>query len=263
MREEASRRGRLWGAACGFALSVLVAVPVIVYATGVSVPNNFANGQIIDADDMNANFDALVAGINDTVTRLGVVEATSAHLGYRRDSVVGGLGMVTANASADIRPPAGETWYIERVSKGNFATMGLSNGSVTTPLSQPAGNVLGLFISNSLFVRVNNTGATPSAFYYSGRRLPAEFVGTLIEVPQNGTTSVRPPVGEVWLITHLGATASDALITDGQNGVISSTAQGDSPFRFPFVITNDYFLTWTNPSTQNQAFVATGIKLPQ
>lgn len=47
-----------------------VCVPALLYASQVTTPNTFATGDVIKAADMNANFAALEAGIDDNDTRI-------------------------------------------------------------------------------------------------------------------------------------------------------------------------------------------------
>jgi hypothetical protein len=56
-------------------LLVLAAVPVVVYAGAVPVLIQFVNGQIADADEMNANFATVAEAVDDNDARIQVVEA--------------------------------------------------------------------------------------------------------------------------------------------------------------------------------------------
>jgi uncharacterized protein YjbI with pentapeptide repeats len=69
-----SRRSRLILAA-----AVLV-VATASYAASVSMPYTFVNGTIADADQVNANFGALVAESNDQDSRLAALEVSVATL---------------------------------------------------------------------------------------------------------------------------------------------------------------------------------------
>jgi hypothetical protein len=55
-------------------LLVLAAVPVAVYAGAVPLLVQFVNGQIADADEVNANFAAVSTAVDDNDSRLGVLE---------------------------------------------------------------------------------------------------------------------------------------------------------------------------------------------
>lgn len=54
----------------------LVAVPVALFASSLSIPNAFSNGATADATAVNANFAAIATAHNDTDTRLGTVETS-------------------------------------------------------------------------------------------------------------------------------------------------------------------------------------------
>jgi hypothetical protein len=55
-------------------LLVLIAIPLVVVAGAVSVPNTFVNGEIADADEVNANFVAVVEGIADTALGINATQ---------------------------------------------------------------------------------------------------------------------------------------------------------------------------------------------
>ena len=45
-----------------------------VYASSVTLPNVFVNGFPADADEVNANFNAVATGINDNDLRIGMID---------------------------------------------------------------------------------------------------------------------------------------------------------------------------------------------
>ena len=49
---------------------VWLLVPLVVTACTVTVPNTFVNGTPADADQVNANFDAVEIAVNDNDARL-------------------------------------------------------------------------------------------------------------------------------------------------------------------------------------------------
>ncbi len=57
----------------GLALAT-VALPALLFASAVSIPNTFATGTVADAASVNANFSALAAGSNDNHVRLAELE---------------------------------------------------------------------------------------------------------------------------------------------------------------------------------------------
>ncbi len=56
------------------AVLVLLVVPLVVAAGTVTVPNTFMNGEVADADQVNANFDAVETEVNDNDARITVLE---------------------------------------------------------------------------------------------------------------------------------------------------------------------------------------------
>jgi hypothetical protein len=58
----------------GFA-AALTAIPLAAYAAQVSLPNSFTGGTIADANQVNANFDALLAESNTQDLRIAALEA--------------------------------------------------------------------------------------------------------------------------------------------------------------------------------------------
>ena len=70
-----TRRGLLITAA----VAALV-LPVIALAAPVEIPNEFSDGDVIDAEAFNENFDAIAAAIDDNDARLADVESSVAAL---------------------------------------------------------------------------------------------------------------------------------------------------------------------------------------
>jgi len=56
-------------------LLVLLAIPLVVAAGTLSVPNTFTNGTVADADEVNQNFGAAETAINDNDARIGAAES--------------------------------------------------------------------------------------------------------------------------------------------------------------------------------------------
>ena len=83
-------------------LLVLLAVPLVVVAGTVTVPNTFVNGEVADADEVNANFDAVETEVNDNDSRITAVETESATAQSTADTAVtdAAAAQSTANAAA-------------------------------------------------------------------------------------------------------------------------------------------------------------------
>ncbi len=57
-------------------VAAAITIPAGVWGRNVTVPHKFKNGEIADADEVNANFDELAEGINDNDRRLQSQEST-------------------------------------------------------------------------------------------------------------------------------------------------------------------------------------------
>jgi len=55
-------------------LGAFVVLPAAVYASQVTGLTNFLNGEVADADPVNANFTALATAINDNDNRVAALE---------------------------------------------------------------------------------------------------------------------------------------------------------------------------------------------
>lgn len=93
------RRGACW------ALSVLgvtvLMVPLVAYATTISIPHLFSNGTTADADEVNANFDALVIESNAQNSRIAGIETAIATLPSDVASNTSGIATNTSGISSN------------------------------------------------------------------------------------------------------------------------------------------------------------------
>jgi hypothetical protein len=53
---------------------VVIAIPLGVLASSLSMPNTFANGTVADAVEVNQNFSAVAAAVNDNDARIAALE---------------------------------------------------------------------------------------------------------------------------------------------------------------------------------------------
>jgi hypothetical protein len=81
---------------------VLLAVPLLVVAQAVTVPKTFMNGEIADADEVNANFEALADALDVTVpnsfANSGIADATEINTNF--DVLKNAVDTFTNDASA-------------------------------------------------------------------------------------------------------------------------------------------------------------------
>lgn len=75
-----SRRRRLFV----LAGAVGLAIPVLALASPVTVPHQFADGEVVSAQDFNDNFEAIASAINDNDARIGMVEAAVPQITIRK-----------------------------------------------------------------------------------------------------------------------------------------------------------------------------------
>jgi hypothetical protein len=69
---------RKWRPASGLPLLlVLLAIPLAVVAGTLTVPNTFVNGTAADADQVNANFDAVETQVNDNDSRITTAQSAA------------------------------------------------------------------------------------------------------------------------------------------------------------------------------------------
>lgn len=66
----ASQRGSRPLGRRALGLMLLLAVPLVAVAGTVTLPNTFVNGTIAEADQVNANFDAVKAAVDDNDSRI-------------------------------------------------------------------------------------------------------------------------------------------------------------------------------------------------
>ena len=69
--------------AVAIGLCALVGAPLVAVAAQLTIPFVFANGEVADAGEVNANFAALVDESNDQDTRIAAVEGASPLPGYQ------------------------------------------------------------------------------------------------------------------------------------------------------------------------------------
>jgi len=146
---------------------------------------------------------------------------------------------VGAGATFDIQPPAGQAYCITEFF-GDVAFVGdqpdvsvaLRDGVHAdavviidpTTAAQKGQRKKEIYITNANYLRVTNTGAGANNVGWSGYRVDPNIVITDIQtVPNAARYDIRPPAGQVWKITEIGAETMGAanhpdltfFITDG------------------------------------------------
>lgn len=158
-----------------------------------------------------------------TITNTG---AAGANIGWSAESVNvnnvrsgvirldgGGLGVV--------QPPPGETWMITEWGSdiwtvaGNInpnTAIGLTDGAfinsrIAVPTMERGQEKQPNIIINNM-VYLNIIGAAAGDFYFSAIRIPETAISSITDVLGAGLTpwvDIRPPDGEEWVITEIGA----------------------------------------------------------
>jgi len=109
-------------------LLVLLAIPLVVAAGTVTVPNTFTNGTTADANEVNANFDAVESAVNDNDARIGAAESGVA-------SNAAGIVAETARAafaeSANAMNIAAETLRAQAAEQTNAAANSANGAAIT------------------------------------------------------------------------------------------------------------------------------------
>jgi len=81
-------------------LLMLLAVPLVVAAGTVSVPNTFVNGEVADADQVNANFDAVETAVNDNDALITALETDTVAAQSTADAAATDAAAAQATADA-------------------------------------------------------------------------------------------------------------------------------------------------------------------
>lgn len=120
-----------------FVFGVCVALPLGVLAGTVSGLNVFVNGTVTDADDVNENFDLVVAAIDDNHDRVGFLEGDVADLLARVAALEAGAGTVDFSGNCadhlDAEPGAADGVYLADLDDdGNHANAVLVYCDMTT-----------------------------------------------------------------------------------------------------------------------------------
>jgi hypothetical protein len=142
------RELRLWRrAAATLGLGTLVAAPVWVFADNVTLPHTFVNGQVADADEVNANFAALNGPANALqLARRGDLPAATPDVGrlvYLDDVGIDSFTSLLLNMDG----VDGGTTFTDASATGHVAEVG---GATTQNDQAKFGTTSGLFVDDYL-----------------------------------------------------------------------------------------------------------------
>ncbi len=82
---------------CYLAMTIAFVLPIPLWAAPVTIPHTFQNGTVADADQVNDNFNAVAASVNDNDSRLAALEATVAALQGTIAALQGALAVADGN----------------------------------------------------------------------------------------------------------------------------------------------------------------------
>jgi len=122
-------------------LLVLLAIPLVVAAGTLNVPNTFTNGTVADPDEVNANFGSVKAEVDDNFNRTTT------------NAVAAANAQSTADAAAAGHTVNTDTQLTEAQVDGFVANNGFSTGghTVDTNTQLSGGEVLGVVANSGLF----------------------------------------------------------------------------------------------------------------
>jgi hypothetical protein len=84
------------------ALSLVLGVPAWLLAGTLNVPHEFVNGEIADAEEMNANFAAVKESVDDNDTRIEALEKTVASIDLDGDTLmISGVNVQIVDGTGD------------------------------------------------------------------------------------------------------------------------------------------------------------------
>ena len=131
-------------------LLVLLAVPLVVAAGTVTVPNTFVNGTPADADEVNANFDAVETAVNDNDSRITTAQSTAdsnaAAISSSATVISGNTSNISANTAA-VQSANGDISALASNTSTNTAGISSSATEIsgnTTSIAAQAGEIAAL-----------------------------------------------------------------------------------------------------------------------
>jgi hypothetical protein len=128
-------------------------IPAAAYAAVIGVPNTFTNGTIADANDVNANFSALVNESNAQDARLTALEEiTTSHT----DGISANFSSITTNSS-NIASNTAELASDATLITNNFNNIALNSTGISTVTSTASANTSAT-MSNSSAISTNGAG---------------------------------------------------------------------------------------------------------
>ena len=124
-------------------IQALVTTVTLVYAgasvaSTLSIPNTFSSGATTSASDMNANFTAVKAAVDDNDTRITALEASSAPVfqGFSSGTVDGAGGIRGMQAACDASFSGSKICTSVEFSNSTYKQLSLSGSAWLLPVLQ-------------------------------------------------------------------------------------------------------------------------------
>jgi hypothetical protein len=141
--------------------TAIVAVAAASYAATISLPYTFVNGQIADANQVNANFNTLVAESNDQDSRIAALEGSVASLQGDVATNTGNIATNTTNIGTNTSGIATNTSDIATNTSDiatNTSDIATNTSDIATNTSHIATNTSDIGALNTTFAGVSRAG---------------------------------------------------------------------------------------------------------
>ena len=197
-----------------------------------------------------------------------------------------------SNAGAfDIRPPVGQAYCITdffsdiRIAGGvsdltvSFRQAGFTDALIIIDPAtaiQDIGRNFEIYITNECYLRVAEAGAASVIGWTGHRVIPTEVRSRIVTVPNAAPAKfdVRPPAGEVWKVTEIGAETMTAVQNDpdvnmsldslANTGALIATGLNDPVWHksWEIYISNDLFLSFDSIAAADNDIGLSIIRVP-
>ena len=208
---------------------IFFSISFLAYASGVTIPNQFQAGSKAFASEVNANFDALAAAVNDNNTR---ITANEAAITANSGTTTANEAAIVANADAIINK------QIPLAVFANGVRIGWALGSSKFGQSQYMTNegfifslddTGGLGLGQPVYPTSDCSGPAYlfkpfDAALTNGYVFYDQFSGTAMQIPNNATGGINPFVG--LSVLQLG---SGCIVVGGTNTLTYYPVQPNDP----------------------------------
>jgi hypothetical protein len=139
-------------------VAVMVAIPLAAYAAQISIPYTFTNGTPANANEVNANFSALVGESNAQDTRLATIESNITTL---QGQITTGFTTLTQHAANIAALQTGMGTNLANIN-ANAASIATAGGDISTLQTDVGDNTTNINANGSDITVLNTTFADVS-----------------------------------------------------------------------------------------------------